>query len=68
MLGHRAASLDSIYVEGLFGMPESIGVEVTKNGAIRKCTGFFVKIQSRIVISAYPTSKSKPEGDMDEED
>lgn len=64
----RVGGKDSIYVEDLFGMPDSIGVEVTQDGAIRKCTGFFVKIQGKIVISAYPTNKTKPEGDMAEED
>jgi hypothetical protein len=61
----RVGGKDSVYIEDVRGMPVSVGVEITQDGTVRACRGFFMKIQRGIVISAYPTNKSKVDDDDD---
>ncbi len=41
------------------GVPLSIGIEYTKDGKSQPCSGFFLKVQGGIVITAYPTNKAE---------
>jgi hypothetical protein len=63
----RVGGEDSVYIEDLFGMPATVGAEITQDGEVRKCQGFFMKIQRGIVISAYPTNKSKVDDEDDDD-
>jgi hypothetical protein len=64
----RVGGKDSVYIEDVAGMPTTVGVEITQDGTVRECQSFFIKIQRGIVISAYPTNKSKVDDEDDDDD